>query len=67
MLQRLKSLAPLLVVIAFGVVCYLLSRELRHYTFAEIRDAIRGGHFGAWQEQWRARYASSGSATDSAA
>ena len=40
MLQRLKSLAPLLVVIAFGVVCYLLSRELRHYTFAEIRDAI---------------------------
>ena len=34
---------------------------------AEIRDAIRGGHFGAWQEQWRARYASSGSATDSAA
>ena len=40
MLQRLKILSPLLVVIVFGVVCYLLSRELRHYTFTEIRDAV---------------------------
>ena len=40
MLQRLKSLSPLLVVIVFGLVCYLLSRELRHYTFTQIRDAV---------------------------